>query len=69
MFNSNIHIKGSDINPLIGESLGRTGIGPCRKNFVMPNELALKLIIKEINGRAWLKLVKEGTVYPAEFCG
>ena len=64
-----MHIKGSDINPLIGESLGRTGIGPWIKNFVMPNELALKLIIKVINGMAWLKVVKEVIVYPAEFCG
>ena len=55
-------IKGRDISPLTGESFGRRGIGPWRKNFVMPKELAHKLIIKLIRGSAWLKLVKEVTV-------
>lgn len=60
-------MKGRDINPLRGESFGRICIGPVRKNLVMPNELAVKLIIRVINGSAWPKLAKEFTVYPAEF--
>ena len=64
-----MQMKGRDMRPLMEEFLGRTDIGPWRKNFVMPNELALKLIIKVIRGSAWLKLVKEVAVNPAEVCG
>ena len=53
----------------MGESFGRIDIGPWRKNFVMPNELATKLIIRLIKGRAWLISVNDVIVYPAEFTG
>ena len=54
---SNVQINGSDMSPLTGESLGRIGMGPCKKNLVMPNELATILITRVIKGRACLKLV------------
>ena len=41
---SNVQIKGSDMSPLTGESFGRIGMGPCKKNFVMPKELATILM-------------------------
>ena len=68
-FKVNMAMKGSDTSPLIGESFGRTLIGPCRKNFVMPNELAIKLIVKVIKGRAWLKFSKDVMVKLAELVG
>ena len=49
---SNMEMKGRDITPLMGEFFGRTDIGPWRKNFVIPNELAHKLIAREIKGRS-----------------
>ena len=52
------HPKGRDIIPFLGASLARMGIGPLRKKLVMPNEPAIVLIVKEINGRAWSKLPK-----------
>ena len=51
-FKHNMQINGTDTRPLIGESLGRIGIGPWRKNFDMPNELATMLIVNVIKGRA-----------------
>ena len=66
---NSIHKKGRETSPFIGESLARMGNGPLRKNLDMPNELAIKLRTKLIIGRAWLKLLKYGIVYPAEFCG
>ena len=51
-FKHNMQTNGKDTSPLIGESLGRMGIGPCRKNFDMPNELATMLIVNVIKGRA-----------------
>ena len=64
-----MQMNGRDMRPLIGESFGRIDIGPWRKNFVMPKELATKLIIREIKGRAWLISVNDVIVYPAEFIG
>ena len=66
---SNMQMNGRDIRPLMGKFLGRIDIGPWRKNFVMPNELAHKLITRETKGRAWLKSVNDVIVYPAEFFG
>ena len=54
------------MSPLSGESLGRADIGPWRKNFVMPNELAMKLMVKLIKGRTWLRFSKEFNVKPAD---
>ena len=51
------------------EFLDRMDIGPWRKNLVMPNELAHKLIIREIKGRAWFISLNDVIVYPAEFWG
>ena len=62
---SNTHTNGRDTIPLRGEVLGIMGIGPERKNFVIPNELRKKLVINLINGRASLKLLKDGIVFPA----
>ena len=62
-------MNGIDINPLTGESLGRMGMGPCRKNFVMPKELDTKLTANFMNGKASLKLPKRGIVLPAELIG
>ena len=49
---SNVQIKGSDMSPLKGESFGRIGMGPRKKNLVMLKELATILITREIKGRA-----------------
>ena len=64
-----MQMNGRDMRPFIGESLGTMEIGPWRKNLVMPNELAHKLIIREIKGSAWLTSVNDVIVYPAEFFG
>ena len=57
------------MRPLIGESLGRMDIGLSRKNLVIPNELAHKLIIREIKGRAWLIPLNDVRVNPEELWG
>ena len=56
VLSNKVHTKGSDIIPFTGASLGRMGNGPLRKNWVMPNELAKKLITKVIKGSAWSRL-------------
>mgnify|MGYP006864184434 CR=1 FL=1 len=61
--------KGRDISPLIGESFGRMGTGPYKKNLVIPKALAAILITNVITGRAWLKSLNEVIVCPAEFFG
>ena len=58
VLSNKVHPKGRDIIPPIAALLERIGIGPLRKKFVMPNEPAIVLIVKEINGRAWSKLPK-----------
>ena len=45
--------NGRDIRPLAGWFLGSIGIGPDKKNFVIPKELAQMLRINVIKGRAW----------------
>ena len=45
-------MNGRDIKPLIGESLVRSDIGPCRKNFAIPKELAKMLTVNDMRGRA-----------------
>ena len=54
---SNVQIKGSDMGLLTGESFERIGMGPCKKNLVMPNELATILLTRVIKGRACLKFI------------
>ena len=66
---SNMITKGRDISPLIGESFGRMGTGPDKKNLLIPKALAAILITNVIKGRAWLKSLKEVIVYPTEFFG
>ena len=66
---SNVVTKGRDISPLIGESFGRMGTGPDKKNLLIPKALAAILITNVIKGRAWLKSLNEVIVYPAEFFG
>ena len=61
--------NGMDISPLIGESFGRMGTGPDRKNLLIPKALAAILVTNVIKGRAWLKSLNEVIVYPAEFFG
>ena len=56
------HTKGRDIIPAIGAFLGRIGNGPLRKKFVKPNELAIVLDIKVINGSAWSRFAKDDIV-------
>ena len=56
------HKKGRDIIPAIGAFLGRIGNGPLRKKFVKPNELAIVLDIKVINGSAWSKFANDDIV-------
>ena len=68
-FMSNIHTKGRDTSPLRGESLGRIFIGPCKKYFVMPKELAIILMHNVIRGRAWVIDWKEEILNPSEFVG
>ena len=58
VLSNKVHTKGSDIIPFTGASLGRMGNGPMRKNLVMPNELAKKLITKVIKGSAWSRFPK-----------
>ena len=44
--------NGSDNKPFKGDLFGRNDIGPFKKNLVIPNELANKLMIKEKRGVA-----------------
>ena len=44
--------KAGDIIPARGYSFDKKGIGPSRRNFVIPNELDSTLVMKEINGIA-----------------
>ena len=45
---SNTHANGRDTIPLRGDVFGSMGIGPDRKNFVIPNELRKKLVITSL---------------------
>ena len=42
-----MEMNGMERTPDRGESLGRTGIGPFKKNFDIPNELESKLRRKD----------------------
>ena len=66
---SKMMAKGRDISPLIGESFGRMGTGPDKKNLLIPKALAAILRTNVIKGRAWLKSLNEVIVYPAELFG
>ena len=66
---SNMVTKGRDISPLMGESCGRMGTGPDKKNLLIPKALAAILITNVITGRAWLKSLNDVIVYPKEFFG
>ena len=66
---SNMVTNGRDISPLIGESFGRMGTGPDKKNLLILKALAAMLITNVIKGRAWLKSLNEGIVNPAELFG
>ena len=57
------------MRPDKGESLGRKGIGPFRKNFDIPNELENKLKRKVPTGRASLRVLKVVIVSPSSFFG
>ena len=62
VLSNKIHPKGRDIIPVMGASLGRMGNGPLRKKFVMPNELAIVLDIRVINGSAWSRFANDDKV-------
>ena len=64
-----IQTKGRDTIPLRSESFGRIGIGPQRKNLVIPKELVIKLMTNVIKGRAWLMSLNEVAVYPEGLIG
>ena len=64
-----MHPKGRDISPFIGPSWGRMGIGPLRKKLVIPSELLIVLVIKEIKGTACCRCSKNALVKPPEFWG
>ena len=66
---SKVQINGSDINPFMGESFERIGVGPWKKNLLIPNELEIMLTIRVNNGRACFKLEKDIIVNPAEEIG
>ena len=63
-FNKHMEINGMDMRPDRGESLGRKWIGPFKKNFDIPNELANKLKRKVPTGRASLKVLNVDIVLP-----
>ena len=52
MFSITIMKKAGDIIPARGYSFDKKGMGPSRRNFVIPNELDSTLVMKEINGIA-----------------
>ena len=62
VLSNNMHPKGRDIIPFIGASFGIMGNGPLRKKFVIPNELAIVLDIKVINGSAWSRFANDDIV-------
>ena len=47
--------KGIEKSPLKAEFFGRNGMGPDKKNFVMPKDEAKRLIINDIRGKAELR--------------
>ena len=61
--------NGRDMSPFIGESLGRMGIGPDKKNLLIPKELAAILMANVIKGWTWLMSSNELIVNPAGFLG
>ena len=65
VLSNRMHKKGRDIIPFIGASLERMGNGPLRKKFAIPNELAIVLDIKVING----SVANDDIVSPSEFTG
>ena len=52
VFNININKKGMEASPFRGKSFGIIGIGPQMKYLLIPNELATKLVMNVIRGRA-----------------
>ena len=69
VLSNKMHPKGRDIIPFIGASLERMGNGPLRKKFVIPNELAIVLDIKVINGSAWSSVANDDIVSPSASTG
>ena len=63
-FKKNMQMKGMDRKPDKGESFGRNGIGPFKKNLDIPNELANKLKRNVPRGRASLNVLNEDIVRP-----
>ena len=62
-------IKGKESSPFKGEFFGRKDMGPLKKNLLMPKELANKLKIKVMSGRAVLKSLYWVSVSPKSFLG
>ena len=69
VLSNKVHAKGNDIIPPIGALLERMGIGPLRKKLVIPSELLIVLVIKEIKGTACCRCSKNALVKPPEFWG
>ena len=65
VLSNKMHKKGRDIIPFKWASLERMGNGPLRKKFAIPNELAIVLDIKVING----SVANDDIVSPSEFTG
>ena len=62
VLSNKMHKKGRDITPFIGAFMERMGNGPLRKKFAIPNELAIVLDIKVINGSAWSSVANDDIV-------
>ena len=59
MFSNITAMKGSDKRPVSGASVRRIGIGPTKKNLVMPNELEPRLRKNDRMGHTWVMLLKD----------
>ena len=64
MFKKNMQMKGMDRRPDKGESFGRKGIGPFKKNLDIPNELANKLKRNVPSGSASLNVLTDDIELP-----
>ena len=62
-------INGMDNRPFKAEFLGKKGIGPVRKNLLMPKEEVNTLKRNVKRGRAELKSSKAEMVFPISFFG
>ena len=58
-----------DNSPFKGASFEMNGTGPTTKNFVMPNELAIKLMMKQSNGKTSVTEENTKTPDPMAFFG